>query len=67
MKALKSKLASQILADPTASEQLRDFLVNNKASDPMQRQGAAGHFVVRGANGVLHVRASFVPKAAKAV
>lgn len=66
MKALKSKLASQLLADPAASAQLRDFLVSRKSSDPAQRQESSAHFVVRGANGVLNVRATFVPKAAKA-
>lgn len=66
MKALKSKLASQLLADRAASAQLRDFLVSRKSSDSAQKQDTSAHLVVQGANGVLNVRATFVPKAAKA-
>jgi hypothetical protein len=66
MKALKSKLASELLADPAASDQFRQFLVNKPASTATQRQGATGRFVVRGKNGVIQVLATVVPKAAKA-
>lgn len=66
MKALKSKLASQLLADPTASAQLRHFLVNQSASSLTQRQDDTGRFVVRSKDGSLQVQAKVVPKAAKA-
>ncbi|WP_223466813.1 hypothetical protein [Massilia soli] len=65
MKALKSKLASQLLADPMAGNQFREFLVGQKANSSV-RQGATGQFVVRGKSGALQVMATVVPKAAKA-
>lgn len=64
MKALKSKLASQLLADPMAGNQFREFLVSQKTNGPV-RQGATTQFVVRGKSG-LQVMATVVPKAAKA-
>ncbi|WP_305823504.1 hypothetical protein [Massilia brevitalea] len=65
MKALKSKLASELLADPAASEQLRRFLVNREVSG-QRRSPSSGAFVVRGKDGVVRVEATIVPKAAKA-
>jgi len=62
MKALKSKLASQLLADPAASGQLRDFLVNRNVSD-LRQQAPADQFVIRSKDGKVTVRASVVPKA----
>lgn len=66
MKALKSKLASELLADPAASEQLRRFLVNREVSGQRKSPSSSGAFVVRGKNGVVRVQATIVPKAAKA-
>jgi hypothetical protein len=66
MKALKSKLATQLLADPAASDQLRDFLVNRKSSDARVQQAGARQFLIRSKDGALTVQATVVPKAAKA-
>jgi len=63
MKALKSKLALQLLADPAASGQLRDFLVNRNVNDQRRQQAPADQFVIRNKDGVVTVRASVVPKA----
>lgn len=65
MKALKSKLASQLLADPMAGNQFREFLVSQKVNN-LKREGATAQFVVRGRSGI-QVMATVVPKAAKAV
>ena len=66
MKALKSKLASDLLADPIARAQLRRFLENKRTDLPPAREGAAGRFVIRRESGVVQVAATVVPKAAKA-
>lgn len=66
MKALKSKLAAQLLADPAASNQLRDFLVSRKPSGPQPQQAGTSQALIRSQNGALTVRATVVPKAAKA-
>jgi hypothetical protein len=68
MKALKSKLASEILADPAASVQLRQFLLNKStsASAAMPRQALTGQFEIRRGNGAVRIEATVVPKAAKA-
>jgi hypothetical protein len=66
MKALKSKLATQLLADPAASDQLRDFLVNRKTSNAQPQRASADRFVIRSRDGALTVQATVVPKAAKA-
>lgn len=63
MKALKSKLASQLLADPAASGQLRDFLINRNVNAERLPQAPADQFVIRSKDGVVTVRASVVPKA----
>jgi hypothetical protein len=63
MKALKSKLASQLLADPAASDQLRDFLVNRNMSRDQRQQAPADQFIIRSNDGVVAVRATVVPKA----
>jgi hypothetical protein len=66
MKALKSKLASQLLADPRASNQLREFLLSKPAGTVNPNAAATGKFVVRGDRGrTLQVQATVVPKAAK--
>jgi hypothetical protein len=66
MKALKSKLASQLLADPVASEQLRQFLTNQSTPSTARQNTVSGEFVIRGDNGLVRVQATMVPKAAKA-
>ena len=66
MKALKSKLASQLLADPVASEQLREFLTNQSAPSTARQNTGRGEFVIRGDKGLVRVQATMVPKAAKA-
>lgn len=56
MKALKSKLASEMLADPTAREQLRQFLIGGR--------DAAKEFVFHRPNGeTVRIKPTFVPKA----
>jgi hypothetical protein len=66
MKALKSKLATQLLADPAASDQLRDFLVNRKTSKAQPHRASSDRFVIRSQDGALTIQATVVPKAAKA-
>lgn len=67
MRALKSKLASELLADPAAGDQLRDFLVNKKSNGQIARQSLTGQFVVNMKNnkGSVRISAVVVPKAAK--
>jgi hypothetical protein len=66
MKALKSKLASEILADPAASVQLRQFLLNKSSSAATPREALTGQFEIRRGNGAVRIEATVVPKAAKA-
>jgi hypothetical protein len=66
MKALKSKLASELLSDSTARGQLREFLMNKRASSEVERQVAAGRFVIVRGSSAGAVLATVVPKAAKA-
>lgn len=66
MKALKSKLATELLADSAARGQLREFLVN-KRSTLHDRQGPDGAFEIRRGTSAGTVFATIVPKAAKAV
>lgn len=63
MKALKSKLASEVLADPNGRVALRDFLVT-KSSSPATRVSDAGGRLqfLRGDSSVV-VNARVVPKA----
>jgi hypothetical protein len=63
MKALKSKLASELLADPTASSQLRRFLMNQRPDTRADGELVADQFELRRASGVVRVKATFVPKA----
>lgn len=67
MKALKSKLASQLLADPQASDQLLDFVLGKTARAGVQKSAVTGQFVIRGEDGrPMQVSARVVPKASKA-
>ena len=51
MKALKSKLAAQLLADPQASDQLLDFVLGKTARAGVQKSAVTGQFVIRGEDG----------------
>lgn len=62
MKALKSQLASELLADPKARDQLRQFITRERPASPAERHGGGGAFHIRRENGQL-VRAVIVPKA----
>lgn len=62
MKALKSPLASELLADPKARDQLRQFLVTKRPSELLTRQAVSGQFEIRRSSGAT-VKVSFVPKA----
>jgi len=67
MKALKSKLASQLLADPYASDQLLDFLLSKTSRADVPRSPEAGRVLIRTKDGQqLQVNATLVPKASKA-
>jgi len=62
MKALKSTLASELLADPSARDQLRRFLITqnrSRANTPVTEQA---QFEIRRSSGEA-VRATVVPKA----
>ena len=62
MKALKSKRASELLADPDAREQLRLYLMNKHPAAKGEQTSAAERFVVRRSNGV-QFELKLVPKA----
>ena len=62
MKALKSQLASELLADPKARDQLRQFMTAKHGVPQTVRQAAAGEFKIRRDSG-QSVRVSIVPKA----
>jgi len=62
MKALKSPLASKLLADPDTREQLREFLTGKRSAYNASQQAAVETFQIRPANGEI-VRAAIVPKA----
>jgi O-methyltransferase involved in polyketide biosynthesis len=62
MKALKSQLATELLADPKARDQLRQFMTSKRAPSQPARQAVAEEFHIRRAGGQA-VRASIVPKA----
>lgn len=63
MKALQSKLAAQLLADPVAREQLRVFLTSRRAETTTERQRQAEPFLIKSGKGDVWV-ATVVPKAA---
>ena len=62
MKALKSKRASELLADPDARDQLRLYLMNKPSGSKGAQTAAAERFVVRRSNGV-QFELKLVPKA----
>ncbi len=62
MKALKSQLASDLLADPATRDQLRQFLVREARADQVSRHGNTDKFVIRDRNG-KRIEAMIVPKA----
>lgn len=63
MKALKSKLAAQLLADPVAREQLRTFLASRRGESSPEPQRQTEPFLIRSREGGVWV-AAVVPKAA---
>lgn len=63
MKALKSPLAVELLADPAARDELRRFLVGKRPSAVPATQGASGQFQIRRGTSTVTVKAQFVPKA----
>lgn len=62
MKALKSKRASELLADPDAREQLRMYLMNKHSPPRNEAASTADRFIVRRSNGV-QFELKLVPKA----
>jgi hypothetical protein len=63
MKALKSKLATELLSDPQAREHLRAYLVNKGSATDHQK--VTHSFTVRSRAGLSRIEATVVPKAAK--
>lgn len=62
MKALKSQLASELLADPQARDQLRQFMTSKRSGPQTARHAATGEFKIRRDDG-QSVRVTIVPKA----
>jgi len=62
MKALKSQLATELLADPKARDQLRQFMTSKRAQPQAARQSVAEEFHIHRTGGQA-VRATIVPKA----
>jgi hypothetical protein len=62
MKALKSQLASDLLADPKARGQLRQFITREWSASHAGPHATSGEFRIRLEDGQL-VRATIVPKA----
>jgi gamma-glutamyl:cysteine ligase YbdK (ATP-grasp superfamily) len=62
MKALKSQLATELLADPKARDQLRQFMTSKHPQAQAARQSVTGEFEIRRTGGQA-VRATIVPKA----
>lgn len=63
MKALKSPLATELLADPKARGELRRFLFTKGSSSVSEQQGVTGQFQIRRGTSAATVRAVLVPKA----
>jgi hypothetical protein len=66
MKALKSQLAKDVLADPRAKDQLRSYLARRTAAANAPGEAPAGDTLIelRSAGRVLRLRPVTVPKAA---
>lgn len=67
MKALKSQLAKDVLADPRAKDQLRSYLARRTAAANTPGEAAAGNeplIELRADGRVLRLRPVTVPKAA---
>jgi len=62
MKALKSQLASELLADPQARDQLRQFMTSKRSIPQTAHHAATGEFKIRREDG-QSVRVTIVPKA----
>ena len=63
MKALKSQLASELLADPDARDALRRFLVAQRKDATPTQQSGVGQLQIRKGEHIATVKAEFVPKA----
>jgi hypothetical protein len=66
MKALKSKLATELLADPEASVQLRRILMQRYLPGFGPQGGVIGKFVISREGKDLQVEVKLVPKASSA-
>jgi hypothetical protein len=64
MKALKSKLAAELLADPEAGAQLRQFLTNRQTGSATAKQGSKGLIEIRRGDKSMKFEVRVVPKAA---
>jgi O-methyltransferase involved in polyketide biosynthesis len=62
MKALKSQLATELLADPKARDQLRQFMTSRRSAQNAVRHSTTGEFQIHRTGGQA-VRATIVPKA----
>jgi hypothetical protein len=62
MKALKSQLASELLADPQARDQLRQFMTRERTDPHAARDAGSGEFRIRRDAG-QSVCVTVVPKA----
>lgn len=62
MKALKSQLAKDLLADEQARNELRRFLVSNRSKSP-SLEAESGRIHVRRGSTAVTVSATVVPKA----
>jgi hypothetical protein len=65
VKALKSQLASELLADPKARDQLREFMTGKRGGPQADRHTAMDEFKIRRVDG-RSVRVTIVPKATAA-
>lgn len=61
MKALKSPLAVELLADPAARDELRRFLVGKRQAAP--QASTSGPFQIRRGASAVTVKVELVPKA----
>jgi hypothetical protein len=66
MKALKSKLANELLADPEASAQLRRILMQRYLPGYGPQDGVIGKFVISREGKDLEIEVKLVPKASSA-
>lgn len=63
MKALKSQLAMELLADPKARDELRRFLVTKRPNSSSASQAVTGQFQIHRGPSAVTITAVVVPKA----